>query len=132
LAEIANTPPIVVDGITYTHAIGKVCLRADEVPGLKAAMAEARSTYRTSPAGITEALREERRTLQAKIRGILDETEQARERGYNEDIGRIPSYDSPAYRVAKQALADFDVAHPEIKAAIEQERQESLAQHQWD
>ena len=99
---------------------------------LQAAMAEAREAYRASPEGITEALREQRRSLGAAISSALDETEVARERAFDRDIGGIPSYDSPKYRAARQALADFDAAHPEIKAVLEQERQESIKRHMWD
>jgi hypothetical protein len=120
--------PQTVDSITYTHRIGNVGVAAEELPLIEAALTEANREAAQSPAG----LREQRLTLQAKIRGVLDETEAARERGYNEDIGRIPSYDSPAYRAAKQALADFDATHPEIKAAIEAEKQESIKRHMWD
>jgi hypothetical protein len=120
--------PQMHEGRIYTHHIGHVGILADELPLIESALAEANREASQTPAG----LREQRLTLVAAIAGALDETEAARERGYNEDIGRIPSYDSPEYRAAKQALAEFDATHPEVKAALEQERQESIKRHMWD
>jgi hypothetical protein len=116
------------NGRTYTHYIGHVGILAEELPLIEAALTQARYEAAQTPAG----LRAHRETLLARIRGVLDETEAARERGYNEDIGNIPSYDSPKYRAAKQALVEFDFAHPEIKAGLEVERQESIKRHMWD
>jgi hypothetical protein len=119
---------VTANGRTYTHRIGNVGILAEELPAIESALAQANHEAAQSPAG----LREQRLTLVAKIAGALDETEAARERAYNRDIGGIPSYDSPKYRAAKQALAEFDAAHPEIKAALERERQESIKRHMWD
>lgn len=116
------------NGRTYTHHIGHVGILAGELPLIEAALAEARTAAAQTP----EGLREHRLTLVARISGALDQTEQERERAFDRDIGGIPSYDSPAYRAAKRALEEFDAAHPEIKAALEQERQERINRHMWD
>lgn len=120
--------PREIAGRIITHVIGTCGLAADEMPLLEAALTAAREAARQTP----EGMRAQRQSLVAKINATLDATEQARERAFDRDIGGIPSYDSPAYRAAKAALEAFDATHPEVRAAIEQERQESIKRHMWD
>lgn len=84
--------------------------------------------YAASPTG----LREQRRQLATEISIVLDRQQARRERAFNRDMGRIPQYDTPEYQAAVKALADFDAAHPEIKAAIEAEKQAGIERHMWD
>lgn len=79
-----------------------------------------------------KGLREQRANLVYTISGILDETRYQREKAFERDCGNIPDYDSETYREAKQRLEDFDVAHPEIIAAIKAEDEKSIAAHVWD
>ncbi len=96
--------------------------------GWEAAVTEIAAT----PAEVARRLGDKRENLVARIQGELDETAAARERAFTRDIGQIPDYDRPKYRVAVAALAAFDAAHPEIVAAIKREHDESVARHMWD
>jgi len=69
---------------------------------------------------------ETRDALICGINGELDRVQVARERGYDEDLGNIPSYDSSAYRAAVAALAAYDAAHPKIIAKIKSDKAEAI------
>ena len=79
-----------------------------------------------------EAMRAARARLVDNISDILDDIAYQRERGYQEDIGRIPDYNSPIYREAVEKLAKWDAAHPEFVEKLRKEREDEIKRHQWD
>ncbi len=121
--------PKVIAGKSYVASIGKIALTREQHDSIRAAV---KVIELSTPEGQMAALREERRRLVADIRAILHGTEVARERAFSEDLGRIPDYDSPEYRLAEARLAEFDAAHPEVLAAIKAEREAERKAHEWD
>jgi len=108
--------------------IGRVALTADRYAALCAEAAALKVQYRQSP----EGLRGQRRDLGAAIRGAVAEAQAARERAFQEDIGGIPSYDTPKVRAAHAALAAFDEAHPGVVAALAAAKAADADRHAWD
>ena len=116
--EDADRPDMITIGYKGTTAIK---VRRSDIP-------EYDERYARTPA----ALRRQRDDLVIRINAALDKTEAEREKGFGQDIGRIPSYESPEYRRANEALRQFDIERPEILAAVEQERQARVERHMWD
>jgi len=127
---VVGPPPKPIDGVAHVIACsGKlVGLTATEAEMLGRAIEQARAE---DPESKRQALRSERAMLHARIRGELDEVEAARERAFERDMEQIPSYDNPKVDAAYKALADFDLAHPEIKAELEREAKDSAERNAW-
>lgn len=118
-------------GAEFTHQLGPVLMTSAEAEAIEMARPAVIEAHRQTP----EGLRIQRQQLCDTIRGILDDRQSlrdwAQDTGVMDDLP-IPSYDSPEYRKAKQELADFDAAHPEIIEALERERKARLDAHIWD
>jgi hypothetical protein len=84
------------------------------------------------PDEVMRATIRERTRLTDNISGILDDIAHQRERGYQEDIGCIPDYNSPIYREAVEKLEKWDAAHPEVVEKLRKEREDKIKRHQWD
>ena len=114
----------------YTHLLGsKVAIHADEAAKLDAA---ARQEAEINP----NILRSRRERLVDEINYLGDAAHEDHvasiERASATGVYRKPADNSAALEKARAALADFDAAHPEIVAAIEQERQESIERNMWN
>ena len=107
------------------HLGGKVGFTAAEAETLRAAQ---RAASPPSPA-------EQRRLLAARPGGLQDERLAAYERGHASDGSAAHAaagrWDAEI-EAARQALAEFDAAHPEVLAAIRAEKSEIAARHAWD
>jgi hypothetical protein len=114
-------PPLAKAGHVFTHSAGNIAITAEEAAEVEAAMEAARADLRASP----EGLRAQREDLAERAEAVLAEIERARERAFERDIGKIPSYDSPKYRAAMTALQKFDKEHPEVIAKMTADRKEA-------
>lgn len=87
------------------------------------AMAAFQEAYRQSPEGRHEALRKERRDLKDEIAGWWDAMDHAKERTFSTGVGweHVRKYQAKV-EAAKERLAAFDAAHPEMIAEIKQEQ----------
>lgn len=124
--EPYRIPPI--QGMRYGVGDKPVIVLTDEqAETVRAAMRAADETlrvaYEQTDEGRTSALMTERINLVAAVVGAYDAWSAARERAFDEDTGvGFPTEDH--INAAKRALADFDAAHPEIKAVIDAARDE--------
>lgn len=103
-----------------THFLGEkpaVGLTASEAAIITAELDARIAAWKATPAGVHYALRNERERLLAEYRGALDEQEAAFEHGHKSDgssawIAKKAA--QPKIDAAREALAAFDLAHPEI------------------
>lgn len=118
-------------GAEFTHQLGPVLMTTIEAEAIEAARPAVIEAYRQTP----EGLRVQRQQLCDAISGALDDRQSLREwaqdTGVMDDLP-IPSYASPEYERAKQALADFDSTHPEIIAKIKAEKEAETTRHMYD
>lgn len=81
-------------------------------------------------------LRSQREQLAARIAGLRDDIAARKARAWergDERNGVVPDATLAAQvATARQALADFDVAHPEVLAQIEQERAAATQRAMWN
>ena len=101
------------------YGLGGCLMLASEAAQLCEEYISLQAEIEALPEVIQSRLASKRHNLACAISWAMDEVEAAREHGYNEDIGNIPSYDSPKYRAAVAALAQFDIYHPEIRAGLD-------------
>lgn len=113
---------LVAAGITHVLVCGQhlVSCPAEIAAQIEAQVAEL--------AAAPPSLEEQRADLVAELQGAQDAKDAAQERAYNSDTGRgwdkVRKLDAEI-EAARQALADFDRAYPEVIAAIEAERREA-------
>lgn len=115
-----------------THAIGPVCLAAEEA----ARVAEAVAAYEAADPEIAAAkLRAERDAIVGRIAGAREAAEHAREQAWERADDRAGvsenEYDARA-KAAHIDLAAFDAAHPEVAAAIEAEKKAAVERNLWN
>ena len=117
----------------FCGAVGSYAVLIGEDVAIDAAYAQLQEIYHNSP----EALRSRRDSLSINLSSLLDaehaaytaKIEHISEHGFTPKSNRDFSAEIAA---AKQALADFDAAHPEIIAAIVAEKEESSRRNMWN
>lgn len=135
-----NRPEVLIDGETacaglpeelrkpqgdVTHHIGrKVGFTADETAAIMAA-------YR---AANPPTLREQRGALVNELRGLQDNQDADYERGHESDGSAAHAaarkWDAKI-EAARQAVADFDAAHPEVMEEVAAEKAERVQRNRW-
>lgn len=107
----------------FTHILGAYPLRADEIAAYDAAR-------KAQPR--TVDLRRQREMLALTLQGAQDEERAAKAAAW--DAGNETAAvagTSQTVKDAEAALADFDATHPEVVAAIRQEKAEMAERNRW-
>lgn len=87
-----------------------------------------------APVAAISNLRNERRDLIAQHAGLCDEQTYQFERAHalqDANAWHIKASYDTQIATAEQSIVDFDAAHPEVLAAIEAERAESVERNRW-
>jgi len=121
-----------------THAIGKVGLTSAEAATVESALSVFQAQIDAEPKVLARKLRSKRDELVSSIRGWDEEaqysSDKAWERGDEADafVGKAVTTAQQEAAAARARLAEFDVAHPEIRAVIELELNEAAARRSLD
>jgi hypothetical protein len=113
-----------------TNVIGRVCFTAPEATTIRAALDAQQAEIDKEPRVAEQKLRDKRRSLLDAIRGWEDEAESATNRAWSRGeeaeafCGAKVITARAEAKTARQALADFDAANPQVIATIERERSE--------
>lgn len=116
----------------YTHVLGNICLTSPEAAALEEMAQAARAAHDLTPAG----LREQRDRLVEAIGYALDDWHETHQRAVEQmsatGTTRIDAdAKEPAVVEARQALAAFDAAHPEIAQLVEADRIATVERAMW-
>ena len=131
-ARAANLPKFLADGLRkmgknpadYFAVNGTVIRKSHQGIALQL-IAEATAEYESSP----EGLRHKRESLLDDIRGNEVSARQLRNRNWEKEDeagGVLSNNHDTAAESARAALHAFDAAHPEVKAAVENEKREAV------
>lgn len=112
-AQIARVPA------GYTHIIGSVPLLTDEI-----------AAYNAATVAQPRNLHAERRDLVLAHNAIAAELDAARRRAWDAADEVVP-LNSAELDAARAAIAAFDAAHPEVKAAIDADRNDTAERNRW-
>lgn len=114
-----------------THCFGPIVFDEQNAAALQAAID---SHAAQDPTVIEMTLREQRRLLATDVAAYADAGDNHRSRAWErgDERGGVSEneWDAKA-SAARQALRDFDAAHPEIIAAIDAERQRAADEAMW-
>lgn len=104
-------------------AIGLTAAEAATISAAAAGERETARLARVAAAGPVAGLREQRRELLTALTAAQWAQDEAAERAHaTGDARNVAAEHQPAVTAAEQALAAFDVAHPEVLATIRAER----------
>lgn len=117
---------------TDLQAVGKVAFTPEEAAVLEAATRAAYEAEKTPE----QRLAEQRESLARAYQAAVDEQRDAYERALDsrgpEAAINAREAGEAAIQQARQALAAFDAAHPELTTARQAEREERRRRHEWD
>lgn len=111
-------------GTTHVMICGKIPV------GVSTAVAAEIQAAQQAAANRPPSLKSQREELVAAVQGAGDAYAAARESFFAEDTGRVLNkvhQAEAAIRTAEKALTDFDIAHPQVVAAIKAEQDEATA-----
>ena len=116
----------------YASSVGRVALTIAETEAAKAAMAALKAEREATP----EGLRSRRQYLVETLASILDGEAADRDAAWErEDEARAsttPRKVRQDVAAARQAIRDFDVAHPEVLESIRRDERAAVERHMWD
>lgn len=106
-----TNPPEDLKSLGVVACIGRVCLKAEQYESVKAALAALKDEFSKTP----HYLAQKRDSLSDDVAAAYSELDDLREAAFAADVGNIPTT-TDALEKARAALAEFDAAHPEVKA----------------
>ncbi|MEU0938987.1 hypothetical protein [Embleya sp. NPDC005971] len=117
-----------------THAIGHIPIRAEDAERVREIGRAARRAYEATPGGALRTLHRRREDLVERVASCADTAASARAAAFDE--GELDGHLAPGgpaagqadrEQQARDALARFDVEHPEIRAELQRKRQADIA-----